>query len=199
MTTQHRPFGTWTCLLALLVSIVAFGPGCTSEVPSEAIAPESPAERTAPKPAQVAQAPEPAKAEPQVAAAPTQPDPKETTAPKPKAAEVPAAKPAEAAAEPAATKKPTEVVFPEMKLSDHQAAVRALFVQAHKQFKDKQYVPAIQTLRNLDQMPLSEKEEQALDMFLKRIDKALNPGGTSESTENNDSEPAKTENDDERN
>jgi hypothetical protein len=65
------------------------------------------------------------------------------------------------------------VEFPEMKISDEALAIRKLFIQANKQFKEKRYVGAIQTLRNLDAMKLGEKEEMALDLFLKRIEKAL--------------------------
>lgn len=65
------------------------------------------------------------------------------------------------------------VEFPEMKISDEALAIRKLFVQANKQFKEKRYIGAIQTLRNLDAMELGEKEEMALDLFLKRIEKAL--------------------------
>jgi hypothetical protein len=67
--------------------------------------------------------------------------------------------------------KPVE--FPEMKISDEALAIRKLFVQANKQFTEKRYIGAIQTLRNLDAMELGEKEEMALDLFLKRIEKAL--------------------------
>ncbi|MBT5707092.1 hypothetical protein N8766_03145 [bacterium] len=65
------------------------------------------------------------------------------------------------------------VEFPEMKISDEALAIRKLFVQANKQFNEKRYIGAIQTLRNLDAMELGEKEEMALDLFLKRIEKAL--------------------------
>ena len=69
------------------------------------------------------------------------------------------------------------VKFPEMKMSDHATTVRELFVAAQKQFTEKRYVGAIQTLRKLDSMELVEKEEQAVDMFLKRIEKALGSQG----------------------
>ena len=80
---------------------------------------------------------------------------------------------------------PPKVKFPEMKMSDKALAVRKLFVEANKQFKEKRYVGAIQTIRKLDAMELSEKEEQAVDLFLKRIEKALSEGSgtTAESSE----------------
>ncbi len=46
-------------------------------------------------------------------------------------------------------------------------------------FTEERYVGAIQTLRKLDSMELGEKEEQAVDMFLKRIEKALSSQETS--------------------
>lgn len=66
-----------------------------------------------------------------------------------------------------------KVEFPEMKMSDKAIAVRDLFIEANNQFKEKRYVGAIQTIRKLDAMDLSEKEEMAVDLFLKRIEKAL--------------------------
>ena len=84
---------------------------------------------------------------------------------------------------PAQTEKPKAaapaVKFPEMKMSDHAVTVRNLFVEAQKQFTEERYVGAIQTLRKLDSMELGEKEEQAVDMFLKRIEKALSSQETS--------------------
>ncbi|MCS1411712.1 MAG: hypothetical protein M2R45_04914 [Verrucomicrobia subdivision 3 bacterium] len=66
-----------------------------------------------------------------------------------------------------------QVKFPEMKMPEQQKKVRDLFVEANDLFGDKNYVGAIQTLRKLDEMELTEKQELALDLFLKRIEKAL--------------------------
>ena len=76
----------------------------------------------------------------------------------------------------AAAAPQTAVTFPEMKLPEEQSAVRELFIQANKQFNEERYVGAIQTLRKLDAMDLHKNEELALDMFLKRIEKALSDG-----------------------
>ena len=68
-------------------------------------------------------------------------------------------------------RKPVE--FPEMKVPEHLAKVTALFIEANKQFGEKRYVGALQTLRKLDSMELGERENQALDLFLKRIEQEL--------------------------
>ena len=78
------------------------------------------------------------------------------------------------ASDPKVTQEP--VKFPEMTISDEALAIRNLFVEANKQFNEKRFVGAIQTLRKLDSMELGEKEEMALDLFLKRIEKALDGG-----------------------
>ena len=119
----------------------------------------------------------------------SKPEPKEPATPavvtakeKPKASLEPKASPK--VSTPVAA-SPPKVQFPEMKMSEKALAVRKLFVEANNQFKEKRYVGAIQTIRKLDAMELSEKEEQAVDLFLKRIEKALSEGSgtTAESTE----------------
>ena len=74
------------------------------------------------------------------------------------------------------------VSFPEMKMSERTAEIRALFIQANRQFLDQKYVEALQTLAKLDALGLEGNEERALDLFLKRIEAALNEGEESAST-----------------
>lgn len=72
--------------------------------------------------------------------------------------------------------KPVPVRFPEMKVSPEQAQVTKLFLDANKAFKEERYVAAVQVLRKLDRMELGERQEEALDMFLARIEEVLGDG-----------------------
>ena len=88
--------------------------------------------------------------------------------------------------EQASEPKPPEVSaptvsFPEMKMSERTAEIRALFIQANREFLEQKYVEALQTLAKLDALGLEGNEERALDLFLKRIEAALNEGEESAS------------------
>lgn len=85
--------------------------------------------------------------------------------------------------EPAAATKSVPVRFPEMKVPPEQAQIAKLFVDANKAFKEERYVAALQVLRKLDRMKLGEREEEALDLFLARLEEVLG-NDTEEEAEN---------------
>lgn len=156
-----------------LTALVAFGVAC-SKVPESAEPaegdPVTPAEESVSVPAD--QAPETVEVKPpapEPSPEPTKPIAITTTPVTGQPEPVEVSEEKEVVALP--NKKPVE--FPEMKVPEHLAKVTSLFVEANKQFGEKRYVGALQTLRKLDSMELGDRENQALDLFLKRIEQEL--------------------------